>query len=237
MSYIKVKILIIVVFLFLSGCSSQMDNNDSQIVDLLTAFDFENGRQEWEGGISDYPINYQDSAEFKVSNDIVANSLSTEGKGLTISAENPNGELFYYFFRKVSDLIPNQNYRLDFEFLVYTQLSGTEEGELFLKIGATNFAPELVTQSIGNAEDYVVLNIDKGDTNSDSGMDLVNIGSVKEFVGNTPELISGNSFDTLIEVVSDNNGEVWLIVGVDSGIKSNLTFGMAALTVYYRKQF
>jgi len=38
-------------------------------------------------------------------------------------------------------------------------------------------------------------------------------------------------------VVADANGEVWLIIGVDSGIKSNLTFGMMALTVYYRKQF
>ena len=231
------KILLIGLLLFFSGCMSQMDDNEPQVVDLLTAFDFENGSQGWEGGISDYPLNYPDSAQYKVGNDILANSLSSDSKGLTISADNPSGELFYYFKRKVSDLEPNQNYRLDFEFLVYAQVAGSGDGELFLKIGATNFVPELITQTSGKAGDCIALNIDKGASNSDSGLDVVNIGSVKEFTGNTPEVISGNSFDFPIEVVADANGEVWLIIGVDSGIKSDLTFGMMALTVYYRKQF
>ena len=87
-----------------------------------------------------------------------------------------------------------------------------------------------------NSENYLVLNIDKGDTNSESGKDIVNVGSIKQFTSDTPGAISGNTFDIDFEVESDENGEIWLVIGVDSGLKSQLTFGLAALTVYYQKQ-
>jgi hypothetical protein len=222
---------------FWAGCSSQNAEESLAIVDFLTAFEFESGDQGWEGGISDFPADFPDRANlYAVSNDIIPNSLSTDSKGLNITADNPNGDLFYFFKRKISGLEPASRYRLDFEFLVYTQLQGISEGEIFLKIGAVNFEPELEFQAFGSETDYLMLNVDKGDNNDESGADVVNIGSVKEFSGDTPEVISGNSFDFPIEAVSDNNGELWLIVGVDSGVKSTLTFGMSALTVYYRKQ-
>ena len=135
---------------------------------------------------------------------------------------------------------PNKKYKIDFEFLIYTQLltqiDKLSSDELYLKIGAVNYEPSLEQFTWRNSLDYMALNVDKGATNSDSGEDIINIGSVSELTSDTPEAISGNTFDQLIEVETDKDGTVWLIVGVDSGIKSQLTFGMAALTVFYRKQ-
>jgi hypothetical protein len=34
-------------------------------------------------------------------------------------------------------------------------------------------------------------------------------------------------------VMADSQGSVWLIIGVDSSIRSQLTFGLMAMTVYY----
>lgn len=230
--------IVLMVFLF-AACSSKID---SQPVDLLSAYDFENGSQDWVSGISDYPVGYQDSTMYLSSVDKVPASSPLNGNGLTVGAANPLGEIFYYFQHKESNMVPGQKYIVDFEFLVYTQLV-TESADfanedIYLKIGAVNFEP--VLQEIVNRNlitpDYMMLNVDKGDSNPDSGKDLINMGSVKSFTGVSPEVISGNTFGRNIEVQANQNGEIWLLVGVDSGIKSQLNFGMAAINVYYKEK-
>ena len=224
--------LLIVVY----GCSPEMESQ----VDLVSAFDFESGAQQWEGGVSDYPTALEESISFELVTDQVANSLSlSEGMGLNISGDNPHGDLFYYFKRKVSGLEPIKLYKLDFEFLIYAQIADDvvkgASDDLFLKIGAVNYQPELEEVIWRNSEKYIALNLDKGETNNDEGRDMQNVGSIYQFTSQVPEVISGNTFDNNFEVSSNKDGEIWILVGVDSGIKGNLTFGMEALTVYYRK--
>jgi len=236
-----IRYSIISILLFFGGCASDIDSN----VDLLTAFDFESGNQQWGGGVSDFPVDYKDSIDVQLSRGQVANSFAMDGiiglsTGLNIGGENPHGDLFYFFNRKVSGLRPGKMYRLDFEFLVYAQLINPPEilssEELYLKIGAVNYEPELEEVIWRNSIDYLALNVDKGEINSDGGHDMINIGSIKDFTSDVPEIISGNTFDESIEIEADKNGDIWILIGVDSGIRSYLTFGMEALTVYYREK-
>lgn len=235
-----VKASFLILILNLVGCSSDMDNQSAEIVDLLTVFDFENGDQEWEGGISDFPVDYADSSKYLFDNSQVPLVLPVEGRGLSISADNPHGDLFYFFMREVTGLEPNRKYKIDFEFLVYTELltrsNKPSSDELYLKVGAVGHEPELKKTIWQNSMDYIALDVDKGDTNSGSGSEIVNVGSVKQFTSETPEVISGNTFDFVIEAETNNDGVIWLVMGIDSGIKSQLNFGMAAVTVYYRKK-
>ncbi|MCG8311428.1 MAG: hypothetical protein MI975_28830 [Cytophagales bacterium] len=222
--------------LFLFGCSADMDSQ----VDLLMAFDFESGNQQWNGGVSDYPVHFEDSLAVQLSTDKVANSLPLdESAGLNISGENPYGDLFYFFSRKVI-VEPGKKYRLDFEFLIYAQLADgavkSLSEELYLKLGAVNYKPELEKVVWRNSEDYKTLNIDKGERNGDEGQDMLNIGSIKEYANLVPEAISGNTFDRAFEIESNKDGEIWILIGVDSGIRSNITFGLEALTVYYTEK-
>lgn len=234
----KLKFSLFVLFLSLFGCAKE---DSTEIVDLLAAFDFADGSQNWEGGISDYPIDYDDSlvnVDYSIN---LQNDLPLEGSdGLRISADNPHGDLFYFFKRKISDLEPNKKYTIDFEFLVYTQLLTQSDKlsseELYLKIGAVNYEPDLQQVIWRNAMEYVALNVDKGETNAEGGEDLVNVGSIKEFTSSTTEAISGNTNDFRLEIESDKEGVIWIVIGVDSGIKSQLTFGMAAFTAYFREQ-
>ena len=220
--------------LLLAGC-----NQDMGEADLLSAFDFEGGSQDWEGGISDFPVDYQGSANFSFDNSKVPNSIIAESSGLKISADNPHGDLFYFFKRRIDGLQPGTSYKLDFEFLMYTQVlldsNAFSSNEIYLKIGAADHAPVLEQITRSDSIEYMALNVDKGKSNSDSGQDLINIGSIKEFTGKMPETISGNSFDNEIIVTADDNGRIWLVIGVDSGLKGQLTFGMDALTVFYKE--
>lgn len=236
------KYLSLVITALFVGCSSAMDSE----IDLLTSFDFESGNQNWEGGISDFPVNYEDSINFKINTDYVEHSFNlsdrsnTPSSVLNVQGDNPHGDLFYFFSRKIQGLRPNQIYHLDFEFLVYAQLLTSLEAlssdELYLKLGAVNYSPELEEVVWRNDLNYKTLNVSKGDLNRDEGKDMFNIGSIKDYSSEVPKVISGNTFDTNFEVKANNYGELWILVGVDSGIKSHLTFGMEALTVYYREK-
>ena len=235
------RFAILGLLLIFGGCASEMDSN----VDLLTAYDFESSDQQWGGGVSDFPVDYEDSINVLLSRGQIANTFALDANsglsaGLNVSGENPHGDLFYFFERKVSGLNPGRKYNLDFEFLVYAQLMSEPETlsseELYLKIGAVNHDPELEEVVWRNSINYLTLNIDKGEVNSEDGEDMINMGSIREYTSSEPEIISGNTFGRSIEVTADNNGDVWILIGVDSGIRSYLTFGMEALTVYYREK-
>ena len=160
------RTVIAVLLLIVGGCSGDMEDQ----VDLLTTFDFESGDQLWTGGISDFPVAYEDDLYFLMSTEKVRNSsFLDESSGLNVSGENPHGDLFYYFSRKVGGLIPNSKYKLDYEFLVYAQLlekpDKLSSEELYLKVGAVNYEPELEKVLWRNSLEYKALNIDKGEFN------------------------------------------------------------------------
>jgi hypothetical protein len=234
---IKVSFLIVLFGLF--GCSENMDSQ-SEFVDLITVFDFAQEDDAWEAGISDFPVDYVGGSDFEFNNTATPASLALEGNELSISADNPDGEIFYFFRRKIPGLNPGTSYKVDFEFLVYTHLltqsDNTSAEELYLKMGAVNYKPELKQFTTQNSEDYMALDVDKGIANSESGADVLNMGSVKEFTSGTPEVISGNTFDYNIITEADSDGAIWIVIGIDSGVKSKLSFGLVALTVYYREQ-
>jgi len=231
------RFLILMSLVVCISCAGDMEEQ----VDFLTTFDFESGDQLWQGGVSDYPVHYEDTIYFMMSTIKVDNSSFLDASsGLNVTGDNPHGDLFYYFNRKISGLEPNKRYKLDFEFLVYAQLLEKPEvlssEELYLKVGAVNHEPGLEKIIWHNDIDYQILNVDKGELNSEGGQDMINVGSIKHFTGEIPEVVSGNTFDLNFERETNDKGELWLLIGVDSGIKSNLTFGLEALTVYYRER-
>lgn len=233
-----VKSAIIVLFV---GCADSSDTDSLQYADFISTFDFETADQRWVGGISDFPVDYKDSSEYVVRNTSAQylNSGVLESNGLSISADNPHGELFYFFKKKINGLNANKKYKLDFEFLLLSQLENgivpDKTEDIFLKVGAVNFEPKLTKVKLNESEEFVMLNVDKGESNKDGGADLAKIGSIKRFTSATPEVISGNTFDIPIDVTTSNDGDIWLIIGVDSGITNHLTFSMVAVTIYYRQ--
>ena len=61
------------------GCALQTESDAAEFVDLLAVFDFETGKQDWEGGISDYPVDYEDHMDYKFENLQVPTTLPIEG--------------------------------------------------------------------------------------------------------------------------------------------------------------
>jgi hypothetical protein len=235
------KIIKSVVVILFVGCADNATTDSLQYADKISTFDFETADQQWLGGISDYPVDYKDSLEYVVRSTSAQylNSGVLQSNGLSISADNPHGELFYFFKRKIHGLNANKKYKLDFEFLLLSQLKNgvvpDKSEDVFLKIGAVNHEPKLTKVKLNESEEFIILNVDKGEMNKDSGADLANVGSIRKFTKANPEVISGNTFNIPIDVTADKDGVLWLVIGADSGLKHHLTFTLVAVTVYYRE--
>jgi hypothetical protein len=224
----------------LGSCSTPADENALSGVDLISSFDFESGHQDWVAGVSDFAAsNIGESTNYTYSfyNAKGPATLPWQGYGLTITADNVHGDLFYFFKKQVNGLKPNKNYEVNFEFIVYTQLDSgkviTATEDIFLKVGTVSAEPINQIVQAGGTMDYYSLNFDKGEKNEDSGEHLKNLGSIKNYTKSTAEAISGNTYKSPMTVKSDAQGSVWLIIGVDSSVRSQLTFGLMAMTVYY----
>lgn len=219
------------VSVFLSSCMSEDLGAPGFRITSLT-FDFDETSSGWVHGFADYPSDATDSAyalgyEYKAI-------PGTSKKGVMLTGNNHSDDLFMYIKHKVEDLDPNTQYTITFDVKFASDAKAGQSGiggapgeSVFMKVGAANVEPKTLIE-----DDMFVMNIDKGDQ-SENGANMVVVGNVA-----VPENSDGfveqsrtnspynTNYNTPIVVTSNNDGELWLIVGTDSGFEG-------VTTIYY----
>jgi hypothetical protein len=223
----KCRLLFIGIVIVLVSCNS--DEGKQGISIFSETFDFDDGLYEFQAGFSDYPAGPDDSAYFELR---YAYTEEPGGdKAIMLSGNNHSDDLFMFLKKKLSGLQPNTDYTITFDVEVssnaYTP-AGTADETVFLKVGATDIEPKSVID-----KGKFVMNIDKGNQAED-GIDMVTIGDVA-VPSNTGTYIKINrtnaSTDHPLEVTSNNRGELWLIVGTDSGYQGITTLYYTTISV------
>ncbi len=211
------------------GCTED-DNNVTPInPSLVYETDFASGPDGWEGNFVDLPTQDTDHYELTFSHTTLPFPLDsiTEGeKALLLKGANRSDDLFMYISRKFEGLMPNTTYVLSLTMEIAAEhpwgmigIGGAPAESVFLKAGMVNFAPErLVSYDHGYAEGYYVLNLDKGNQ-SEGGRDMKILGNVG-FDGEMGfRLIEVHNSEVPIEATSNANGELWVLIGTDSGFE------------------
>jgi hypothetical protein len=217
--------LIFVAFLF--GIASCNFKEDTQGIYLFSyGFDFSESDHGWQHGFSDYPAD-KDSTANNLKYDYT-NQPGSE-KALMLSGYNYRDRLFMFVKKELTDLKPDTEYTITFDVQLSTSSKaagsnppGIANGEnISLKVGAMGIEPRSrVVQ--GN----VIMNIDKGDLTED-GTDMIFIGNIL-----APESESEYSFisrtnstskESPLLVRTNSNGNLWLIVGTESGATGSTT--------------
>jgi hypothetical protein len=213
------------------GCSL----SGQEGIDLLTYIvDFNDGQDGWTGDFTGYPAGEQDSAEYNLQfayTDLPPNLGNR--KGLMLSGYNHNDSLFMFIKNKVTHLYPETDYSIAFEVEFASNAPtgdigvGGAPGEgVVLKAGAS--APEPQKIVVGN---NCLLNIDKGNK-AIPGKDMAVLGNIAVAENTTDyTLITRSSVNYNLAPFTartNSNGELWLIIGTDSGYQG-LT------TVYYTR--
>lgn len=211
-------------------CFACDDDNDSIITPNTSyTYTFEQNAEGWQGGFADYPKDWDKSRfEFEFDREALPTEVSENSMAMKLSGRNISDDLFMFMKKQITGLEPNHTYRVTFELELASQypeqsvgIGGSPGASVYLKAGGSTIEPMPVeVQGAGN---NVRMNIDKGGQ-SQGGQDMVVLGNVG-IPGNTSEykLIQRDNLQNPVQITADSNGNLWLIVGTDSGFEGTTT--------------
>lgn len=218
---------------FLVSCSAQYKASYQKI------YTFEEEAGDWEAGFADLPAEY-DTSFFALGHGWGDLPSGLKGRAIYISGNNHSDDLFMYFQLQLMGLRPNATYQMQFEIELASNtpeglmgIGGSPGESVYIKAGAAGHEPELITDEIG----WLRLNIDKGNQESE-GENMIILGTLanpnldpETTTGDTFALMTLGSVDKDFFVTSDKNGNIWLLVGCDSGFEGPTTVFFNLITI------
>jgi hypothetical protein len=152
--------------------------------------------------------------------------LNTSDGALKQSGINRSDDLFMFIKKKISGLEPGRNYTVDLKVDFASNAAdnmvgvGGAPGEgVTIKAGAVSIEPIKIANTI---ENYYRMNIDKSNQ-SQSGMDMKVIGNFANGTDLNVYKIKQLSTSTPLNVRANQQGEIWLVIGTDSGFENRTT--------------
>ena len=205
------------------SCDTEDDGSTPDIIELT--FDFEENEEGWTGGFADLPEEGHDIYELEVDLSPIPEETNATGNSIRIQGNNRSDDLFMFLKKQITGLSPSTTYQIIYDIEIASQYpeeapgaGGSPGGSVFIKAGATAEEPIPIVEDQGGVN-YLRMNIDKGNQ-SQEGADMINMGTVgidgDEY---KYELIQRSNEDRRFSVTTDPDGNLWLIIGTDSGFE------------------
>jgi len=220
MRFTKPTTFFLMVFaVLLVGCSAKYEQT------YRFNYTFDEDQEGWVTGFADLPADY-DPDSFELDSGWSELPSGLEGSAIYLSGQNRSDDLFMYLQQHITKLKPETTYQVDFSIDLASNtpkglmgIGGSPGENVYIKAGAVNREPELVTDDI----DWLRLNLDKGNQ-ATAGEDMVNLGTAANpnidlgtFTGEEYALMNLNNQAMPFTVTSDKDGGIWVLVGSDSG--------------------
>jgi hypothetical protein len=203
------------------------------------SYDFREGEQGWAAGFADYPPGEEQFYELASGPRDLPTGAEPQGTGYMLAGNNHSDDLFMFLKRKLGPaegIRPNTDYRLNYTIVLASNAPsgclgvGGAPGEgVTLKAGGGDIEPVPVEQ-----DGLYRLNVDKGEQ-TNSGRAAEAVGDIANGVpceeaaaGDYPYVSLTREHEGQISARSSASGELWLLVGTDSGFEG-LT------TLYYQR--
>ncbi|MCH7783639.1 hypothetical protein IID62_11300 [candidate division KSB1 bacterium] len=220
--------------ILITACSG--DITTPGIPDTNLNFNFDVS-ENWNVGFSDYPMGFENFFELTYENTSLPINLGSEIPALMISGDNHSDDLFMFAKKKIGGLNPKTKYRVTFELEFATNASvecigvgGSPGSSVYIKAGVTLIEPDKIT-----GPQFYTMNIDKGNQASE-GTDTINLGVFGHpgpCENDIYELKKVDNLTDTFEVVTDETGELWIMVGTDSGFEAITTIFYNSLTIRF----
>ncbi|MFW6289342.1 MAG: hypothetical protein ACOC0R_00125 [Mariniphaga sp.] len=218
------KIMIVPILLFLMVSCHDTEVDPPQRV--VHEWNFPNDAMGWEGDFADYPVGREEFMELEFDYEPLPAPLDTTSGAIKLSGTNTSDDLFMFMKRRITGLQPGTVYNALFtvEFASNVPddrvgIGGPPGESVWIKAGATDTEPEKEVDDM----DYYRMNIDKGGQ-SQGGDDMIVLG---DFSNDTDQQVytlkTVTNDEQSFSVMPDDAGELWLIVGTDSGFEGNTT--------------
>jgi len=222
-------LLLFAIIPLLTAC----DLDDDNTATLELAYNFTIDQNDWTGGFADYGVGREAEFELNFSHDSLPPPLDTTRGALRITGRNLSDDLFMYTKTRVTGLAPNTTYELIFDVEIAHDapeesvgIGGSPGAANYLKVGAAPIEPAKIA-----VDDFYELNLDKGNQ-SQGGDDAMVIGDIghdgDEFVY---QLMQRDNSDSPLTAATNELGELWLFIGVDSGFEGITNFYITEIRV------
>lgn len=219
----KYLLPVTIISLFMVSCRDAEVDPPQRVVH---EWNFEQDAMGWTGHFADYPVGREDFYELDFSYDNLPAPLDSTMGALRLNGSNRSDDLFMYIHRRITGLRPETVYYLTFtvEFASNVPdnrvgIGGSPGESVYIKAGATAEEPGRITDDM----DYYRMNIDKGNQ-SQGGADMIVIG---DFSNDTDQQVyvlkTVTNTEQEFAVTPNESGELWLIIGTDSGFEGTTT--------------
>ena len=198
--------------------------------------DFSTGSDGWSAGFADYPVGEESFYELESGRAPLPSPLNTNLYGFRISGNNHSDDLWMYITKKITGLKPNTVYeiRFDVEFATQYATNGVGVGgapgtSVYMKAGAVQSKAGRTIDGIN----WYRMDIDKGQQ-AMPGADVDTIGHIG--AGDDVwvwTLVSRTNAGHLFTASTDANGELWAMIGTDSGFEATTTLYYNEITMIF----
>jgi hypothetical protein len=217
------RILVAVLAVLTISCSDEKDGvNPNNSINA----DFSKSIEGWNWGFADYPEGVEEEWQFSVKQDTLPSPLDRTKKALRVSGSNHSDDLFMYITKKVTMPKANQSYEGTFEIDFATEaaegsmgVGGSPAHSVYMGIGLVSVEPAKKMTDDGHYR----MNISKISQSQD-GEDMKVIGDVSN--GKDDFVYTMVKRTGKFTGKTDANGNLWVIIGTDSGFE-------AVTTLYY----
>jgi len=232
------KLIVLGVFVFtIVACNN--DNEDEMPNENFTfVYDFETDVDGWSGDFSDYHAGQDERYELAFEYTTLPAPLDESEGSILLTGTNLSDDLFMFGKKKVTGLEAETMYRIAYNVQFASDvpdgtagIGGSPGESVYVKAGATSIEP----LPVENSESYYRMNIDKGNQ-SQSGNDMVVLGDFSNDTESDTYQLKLVSNTSGLDVESDENGEIWLIVGTDSGFEGTTTIYINSIHVTLDKK-
>ena len=211
----------------MSACGGNATSINSGKMDIT----FNQNIDGWTANFADYSVGMEDSIAFNANIETLPAPLQPQ-LALKLQSQNTSDDVWMWVHKKVAGLKPNATYRvkisIDFASNAGTGCAGIGgapgEGVTF-KAGAVSVEPQKIFKD--NLNNFLTVNFDKGNQQTD-GPTVKNIGDLttnSDICNNGPFMqkqLNSPASGTLVK--TDSNGNLWMVIGTDSGFEGVTTY-------------
>lgn len=235
MKLLNFRTLFLLIFIIGVIFSCQKDNGGTD-GRLTIRSDFSEGRDGWVADFAEYNGDNVEIYELEEGIATLPEPLDTQVEAYRLSGINRSDDLFMYLKRQVSDLKPSTSYRVHFtiNFASNARSGGVGVGgapgeSVGMGVGITVEEPV----SEPNDNNFYEMNINKINQCCTDGEDMVVIGNVANGTAVYEYKMLGLTGEFVAQ--SDEAGNVWAIVGTDSGFEGETTLYYSAIEMVFEE--
>lgn len=211
----------------------------ARAADNTAAFDFSGDDSGFTPIFADYPNTEGVEAFYEFRHEYGTVPIPEAGNGLFISGNNHSDDLFMGYVKMLDGFIPGRTYRFTVSFQLATNVEsglagvGGAPGEgVAVKCGITATEPQAILQK-GSFGGEFRMNIDKG-AQSNSGKDMITVGDMAKDENKHPGEYEFKEFRAEFSVTANRLGQVYLIIGTDSGFESTTSYYLDNISVSWK---